>query len=102
MLYPNHKNFDHLKLQNLWKTGFSKVQPSKTNCVFLYANFMYDAAAHPLVNDNQKIKNGKKKFYFAFFSKLVFRVSKTSFTPLISAILSPIGLKIFLVGLQLI
>ncbi len=41
-------------------------------------------------------------FYFGFFSKLVFCVSKTSFTPFISAILSPIGLKIFLVGLQLI
>lgn len=40
--------------------------------------------------------------YFAFFSKLVFWVSKTSFAPLFSAISSPIGLKIFLVRLQVI
>ena len=63
---------------------------------------IYDAAEHPLVNNNQKIKIGKKIFYFAFFSKLVFWVPKTSFAPLFSAISSPIGLKIFLVRLQVI
>jgi len=41
-------------------------------------------------------------FYFAFFSKLVFWVSKTSFCPFFSAISSPIGLKIVLVRLQVI
>jgi hypothetical protein len=67
-------------------------------------------ANYPLyhkISNNTHVLTGKEKFptsffYFAFFSKLVFCVSKTSFTPIISAILSPIGLKIFLVGLQLI
>ena len=56
---------------------------------------------------NTHVETEKEKFptsflYFAFFPKLLFRPPKTSFAPLISAILSPIRLKIFLVGLQLI
>jgi hypothetical protein len=39
---------------------------------------------------------------FCIFLETSFWVSKISFAPLISAILSPIRLKIFLVGLQLI
>jgi hypothetical protein len=52
--------------------------------------------------ETEKEKFPTSFFYFAFFSKLLFRPPKTSFAPLISAILSPIRLKIFLVGLQLI
>ena len=53
----------------------------------------------------QKSEPSKKIFlqvFFAFFSKLVFWVSKTSFVPLFPAISSPIELKIFLVRLQVI
>ena len=56
---------------------------------------------------NAHVQTKKENFsttfsYFAFFLKPGFGVLKTSFTPLISAIWSSIGLKIFLVGLQLI
>jgi hypothetical protein len=62
---------------------------------------------HHTISKNTHVETEKEKFptsffYFAFFSKLLFRPPKTSFAPLISAILSPIRLKIFLVGLQLI
>ena len=62
---------------------------------------MHDAVKHPglIIIKN---KNWKKNFFLAFFSKLVFWVSKTSFPPFFSAISSPIGLKIFLVRLQVI
>ena len=59
------------------------------------------------ISENTHVSTEKEKFptsflHFAFFSKLVFCVSKNSFTPLISAISSPIGLKFFLVRLQTI
>ena len=59
------------------------------------------------LSENTHVSTEKEKFptsflHFAFFSKLVFCVSKNSFTPLISAISSPIGLKFFLVRLQTI
>ena len=47
-------------------------------------------------------KNRKKSSFLEVFCKPVFEPKIWSFTPLISAISSPIGLKIFLVELQLI
>ena len=44
----------------------------------------------------------EKKFFFFIFLRTGFWVPKTKFSPFFSAILSPIGLKIFLVILQLI
>jgi hypothetical protein len=68
---------------------------------------MSDYPLYHRISKNTHVETKKENFstnffYFAFFSKLVFWVSKTSFPPLFSTILSPIGLKIFLVRLQVI